>query len=213
MLTREDVQLLVDRLRKTQPSLVGEVIGPDKDVPIGLLQRVLKNLIKDEIPIRELTAILESLGENAAKTKNIVVLTELVRKRLSRTITEQFKNENDEIFAITLAPALEHQMTSTLQQEPDGLKLALPTDIAMDVCRNIAQAWKKVMDEGKDKVILLCDSRIRSSLADMISRSVSLLPVIAYDEIVLGTNVQAIETISVQKSDEIGMSKKEPALV
>jgi len=143
----------------------------------------------------------------------VVVLTELVRKRLSRTITEQFKNENDEIFAITLAPALEHQMTSTLKQESDGLKMALPTDIAMEVCRNVAQAWKKVMDEGKDKVILLCDSRIRSSLAELISRSVSLLPVIAYDEIVLGTNVQAVETISMQKLNEISIKAKEPALV
>ncbi len=199
LLSREDVQLLVDRLRKTQPSLVGEVIGPDKDVPIGMLQRVLKNLIKDGIPIRELTSVLESLGENAGKTKNVAVLTELVRKRLSRTITEQYKNEKNEILAITIDPALEHQMTSTLQQEPDGLKLNLPTDMTMDVCRKIAMAWKKVMDEGKDKVVLLCDSRIRSPLSNMIARSVSLLPVIAYDEIVLGTNVEPVETISIKQ--------------
>ena len=213
LLSREDVQLLVDRLRKTQPSLVGEVIGPDKDVPIGLLQRILKSLIKDGIPIRELTAVLEALGEHAGKTKNVMVLTELVRKRLCRTITEQYKNEKDEILAITLDPALEHQMTSTLQQEADGLKLNIPTDLAMDVCRKIAMAWKKVMDEGKDKVVLLCDSRIRSPLAGMISRSVSLLPVVAYDEVVLGTNVEPIETISIQQPEFNGQKDKKLALV
>ncbi|MBN1974889.1 MAG: flagellar biosynthesis protein FlhA [Sedimentisphaerales bacterium] len=213
LLTREDVQLLVDRLRKTQPSLVGEVIGPDKDVPIGLLQRVLKNLIKDGIPIRELTSVLESLGEHAGKTKNAAVLTELVRKRLSRTITEQFKNEKDEISAITLDPALEHHMTTILQQENDGLKLAMPTEMAMDVSRKIAQAWKKVMDAGKDKVVLLCDSRIRSPLAGMLSRTVSLLPVVAYDEIILGTSVEPIETISVQQFDYKGQKEQELALV
>ncbi len=159
----------------------------------------MKSLIKDGIPIRELTSVLESLGENAGKTKNAAVLTELVRKRLSRTITEQYKNEKDQILAITLDPALEHQMTSTLQQEADGLKLNMPTEMAMDVCRKIAMAWKKVMDEGKDKVVLLCDSRIRSPLSSMISRSVSLLPVVAYDEIVLGTNVEPIETISIKQ--------------
>jgi len=200
LLTREDVQLLVDRLRKTQPSLVGEVIGPDREVSIGLLQRVLKNLIKDGIPIRELTAILESLGEHASKTKNTAILTEMVRKRLSRTITEQYKNEDGKILAITLDPAIEHQMASTLQQEADGINLALPTEMAMDISRKTAQAWKAVMDQGKDKVVLLCDSRLRSPLAAMLSRTVPLLPVVAYDEIVLGTEAEPIETISIDQA-------------
>jgi len=213
LLTREDVQLLVDRLRKTQPSLVGEVVGPDKDVSIGLLQRVLKNLIKDGIPIREMTAILESLGENAGKTKNSAVLTELVRKRLSRTITEQYKNENDKILAITLDPTLEHQMVSTLQQEKDGISLALPTDTAMDISRRTAQAWKAVMDQGKEKVILLCDSRIRSPLAVMLSRTVSMLPVVAYDEIILGTEVEPIETISIKQVESADQTPQEYAMV
>ena len=208
LLTREDVQLLVDRLRKTQPSLVGEVVGPDRDVPIGLLQRVLKNLIKDGLPIRELTAILESLAEHASKTKNAAVLTEMIRKRLSRTITGQYRNEAGKILAITLDPALEHQMASTLQQEGDAINLALPTELAMDISRRTAQAWKAAMDEGKDKVILLCDSRLRSPLAVMLSRTVSLLPVVAYDEIVLGTEVEPIETISIQSAS--GGTSTEP---
>ena len=200
LLTREDVQLLVDRLRKTQPSLVGEVVGADGGVPIGLLQRVLKKLLADAIPIRELTVILESLGENASKTKNTDVLTEIVRKRLKRTITEMYKNEAGKISALTVNPALEHQMVSTLRQEADGLNLALPTEMAMDISRKIAQAWKEAMDKGRDKVVLLCDSRLRSSLAAMLSRTVSLLPVVAYDEIVLGTEVEPIETISIQQT-------------
>jgi len=203
LLTREDVQLLVDRLRKTQPSLVGEVIGPDRDVSIGLLQRVLKNIINDGIPIRELTAILESLGEHASKTKNAAVLTEMVRKRLSRTITEQCKNDNGRILAVTLDPALEHQMATTLQQEADGINLALPTEMAMDISRKTAHAWKRVMDKGNDKVVLLCDARLRSPLAVMLSRTVPMLPVVAYDEIVLGTEVEPIETISIQQAESI----------
>ncbi|MBN2183545.1 MAG: flagellar biosynthesis protein FlhA [Sedimentisphaerales bacterium] len=201
LLTREDVQLLVDRLRKTQPSLVGEVIGPDKDVPIGLLQRVLKNLIKDGIPIRELTAILESLGEHASKTKNSAVLTEMVRKRLSRTITEQYKDDSGKILAITLDPALEHQIASTLQQDKDGMSLALPTETAMDISRKTAQSWKAAMDQGRQKVVLLCDSRIRSPLSVMLSRTLSMLSVVAYDEIVLGTEVEPIDTISIRQAE------------
>lgn len=209
LLTREDVQLLIDRLRKTQPSLVGEVVGPDRDVSVGLLQRVLKNLIRDGIPIREMTAILESLGENASKTKNAAVLTEMVRKRMARTITEQYKGDDGRITAITLDPALEHQMASTLQQEPDTISLALPTDMAMDVSRQVAGAWKEVMDKGGDKVVLLCDSRLRSPLAAMLARTVSLLPVVAYDEIVLGTDVEPIRTVSIRKGESAAPKAKE----
>ena len=201
LLTREDVQLLVDRLRKTQPSLVGEVVGTNGEVPIGMLQRVLKNLLTDAIPIREMTVILESLGENTAKTKNTDILTEMVRKCLNRTITELFKNEAGKVSAITMEPALEHQMVSNLHQEANGINLALPAEIAMDISRKTAQAWKAAMDKGRDKVVLLCDSRLRSPLAAMLSRTVSLLPVIAYDEIVLGTEVEPIETISIHQTE------------
>jgi flagellar biosynthesis protein FlhA len=194
LLTREDVQLLVDRLRKTQPSLVGEVIG--ELVPIGLLQRILRNLLKDQIPVRQLNAIIESLGENASKTKNPVVLTE------SRTITAQYKDQNAKVSAITLEPALEHQMTAALQQDADSMTIALPAEMVMDISQKIAQAWKHAMDQGKDKTVLLCDSRLRAPLAAMLSRTVPPLPVIAYDEIVLGTDVEPIETISVQQTQQ-----------
>jgi flagellar biosynthesis protein FlhA len=198
LLTREDVQLLVDRLRKIQPSLVGDVVG--ELVSIGLLQRVLKNLLTNQIPIRELTTILESLGEHVSKTKNAAVLTEMVRKNLSRTITEQYRDQNGKIAAVTLDPALEHQMTSSLRQEGEEIALALPTEMVMDISKRIAQAWKQAMDSGRDKVVLLCDARLRSTMGGMLSRTVPPLPVIAYDEIVLGTEVEPIETIAAQQT-------------
>jgi flagellar biosynthesis protein FlhA len=211
LLTREDVQLLVDRLRKTQPSLVGEVVG--ELVPVGMLQRVLKNLLKDKIPVRQLNTILESLGEHASKTKNTDILTEMVRKRLARTITDQYKNKNGKISAITLEPALEHQMTSTLRQEADSLNLALPAEIAMQISTNIAQGWKEAMNSGMESIVLLCDSRLRRPLAAMLSRTVPPLPVIAYDEIVLGTEIEPINTISFELSQEVSPRERELAVV
>ncbi|MHC4739224.1 MAG: flagellar biosynthesis protein FlhA [Planctomycetota bacterium] len=198
LLTREDVQILVDRLRKTQPSLVGEVLG--EVVPIGTLQRVLRNLLKDGIPIRELTTILESLGEHASKTKNIIILTEMVRKSLKRTITEQYKDQTGKISAMTLEPALEHQIASTLKQDAEEITLNLPAEMAMNLSKKIAQLWKEAMDKGYEKVVLLCDSRLRAPLATMLSRTVPPLSVVAYDEIVLGTEVEPIEAVSIQQT-------------
>jgi len=196
LLTREDVQLLIDRLRKNQPSLVGEVVGTEGEISTGILQRVLRNLLRSGIPIRELTAILEALAENASKTKNVTTLTEMVRKSLSRTITEQYRDAKSKVYAIAFDPSFEHQLTSSLRQEGGELILGVPADTAVDLNRKVAEAWKSVMDQGRDKAILLCDARLRAPLAQMLARSLPMLPVVAYDEIVLGTDVEPLATIS-----------------
>ena len=209
LLTREDVQLLIDRLRKSQPSLVGELVGADGAVPIGLVQRVLRNLLASGIPIRELTTILESLAENAPRTKNPSTLTEVVRKSLNRAITEQYKTETGKVMAITFDPAVEHQLTAALSQEGGELTLNLPTELAMDLNRRVADAWKSAMDQGHEKVVLLCDARLRASLARMLSRTLQMLPVIAYDEIVLGTEVVPVETIGNQPDESSRKNERE----
>jgi flagellar biosynthesis protein FlhA len=197
MLTREDVQLLIDRLRKNQPSLVGEVVGTEGEISTGVLQRVLRNLLRSNIPVRELTAILEALAENASKTKNVNVLTEIVRKSLGRTITEQYKDAKGKIAAIAFDPVFEHQLTSSLRQEGGELILGVSAETAVDLNRKAADAWKSVMDQGRDRVVLLCDARLRAPLAQMLARNLPMLPVVAYDEIVMGTDVQPVATISV----------------
>jgi len=197
MLTREDVQVLIDRLRKNQPSLVGEVVGTEGEVSSGILQRVLRNLLRSGIPIRELTAILEALAENASKTKNVNVLTEIVRKSLARTITEQYKDAKGKVAAIAFDPVFEHQLTSSLRQEGGELILGVSAETAIDLNRKAADAWKSAMDQGRDKVVLLCDARLRAPLAQMLARSLPMLPVVAYDEIVMGTDVTPVATISV----------------
>lgn len=209
MLTREDVQLLVDRLRKNQPSLVGEVIGSEGDVSVGMLQRVLKNLLKSSVPIREMTAILESLAENAAKTKNATMLTEIVRKSLSRTITELHKGNTGKIVAITFDPLVEHQLTAALGQEGGELTLNIPTEIAVELSRRTAHAWKSAMDKGKDRTVLLCDARLRSPLARMLDRALPMLPVVAYDEIVAGTDIEPVETIASLQDDTMTTSEQD----
>jgi len=199
LLTREDVQQLVDRLRQIQPSLVGDVLAADGPVSIGLLQRVLKNLLKDQLPVRELTAIIETLSEYAPKSKNTAVLTEMVRKSLARTITDRLKDERGRIPAITLDTPLEHHMLNNLKQEAETVTLALPAQVTIEISRKVAQAWRSAMDKGKDKIVLLCDSRLRPALADILTRTVPSLPVAAYDEIVLGTEVEPFETIVVEQ--------------
>ena len=201
LVTRDDVQKLVDRLRQTQPSLVGEVVG--ELVPMGLLQRVVQNLLEDGIPIRDLNHILEALGENAPRTKNARVLTEIARKSLARTITEKNKDALGRIAAIAFEPSLEHHLLTSLRHDHDETTLAVEPEITMEITRNIAQAYKSAMDKGHDKVVLLCDARLRTSLKTLLARAISRLPVVAYDEIIVGAPIDAIETITAQTAGVI----------
>ena len=194
LLTREDVQQLVDRLRKSQPSLVGDVVG--ELVNIGLLQRVLQNLLKDCLPIRDLPKILEALSENAPKTKNVSFLTELVRKAISRTITETYKNSDGRIIAISLDPELEHDLVSCVRQEGENMILGITPDKSMMITQRASQEWTRAMEKGYDSVILLCDSRIRRPLSDSIKRSIPRMPVVAYDEMVMGTDIEPVAAIT-----------------
>jgi flagellar biosynthesis protein FlhA len=199
LLTREDLQTLLDRLRATQPSLVGDVVG--ELVPTPVLHRVLKNLLKNQIPVRELPVILESLAEHASRTKNAGVLTELVRKSLARTITQMYRDDKGRVSAIVFEPHLEEQLVSTIRPTAGGaeeVNLAIPAELAIDMGRKVAMAWKRAMDKGLDKIILLCDSRLRSALAAMLARTVPMLPVIAYDEILQAADIEPVETIAAQ---------------
>jgi len=199
LLSRDDVQMLVDRLKDKQPALVNGVVGDA--VPLGLLHRVLQNLLKDGIPIRDLAQILEVLGDHAGRTKDVGVLTELARKALVRTITEQHRDAQGRIEAISLEPALEYELRKGLGKEGEGEGLALSPDRALALSQNIAEAWRAALDGGHDKAALLCDYRIRPQLSAILSRQIPQLPVLAYDEIALGTRIESVGTVSLPARD------------
>jgi flagellar biosynthesis protein FlhA len=192
LLTREDVQQLVDRLRSSQPSLVGDVVG--EMVSVGLLQRILQNLLREGISIRDLALVLEALGEAAPKSKHATLLTEVTRKKLMRTITEKHKTPTGSITAITLDPILEHHLISSVSQQNETVSLAIPPEMALELNNKIADCWKSAMNRAFENIVVLCDARIRPALASMIERSIPRLPVVAYDEIVPGTEIEPVET-------------------
>ncbi len=194
LLTREDVQQLLERLRKVQPSLVGEVVP--EVVSVGLLQRVLQNLLREEISIRDLPLILEALGEHGGRTKNAVLLTELARKALARTITEQHKANDGTLYAITLDPTVEHTLLGQVNQSNDAIGLSVDPETASCLGQAAAQAWKAVMEKGIDHAIVLCDARLRAGLRTLLQRTIPRLPIIAYDEIVPASPIEPVEMLT-----------------
>ncbi len=199
LLSRDDVQTLVDRLQEKQPALVSSVIG--ETVSMGLLHRVLQNLLRDSIPICDLGKIIEALGDHAMRTKDPGVLTELVRKNLVRTITEQHADEKRAISAITLNPTLEYELCNRVTSQTDTNGATLPPDKAMVLTSHIAECWKTAMEQGCENVVLMCDYRVRAHLAHMLERQLPQLPVIAYDEVATGTQIDNIASVEVELED------------
>jgi flagellar biosynthesis protein FlhA len=193
LLGRDDVQQLVDRLRERQPTLVNTVMS--EAVTVGLLQRVLQNLLADSIPIRDLAQVLESLGDHATRTKDPATLTELARKALVRTITEQHLDSDGQIRALVLEPSLEGELRGAMAKEGE---IAISGQRMMDIARRVSDAWQAAMEQGHDKVVLLCDARLRAHLAGVLSRQLPQLPVVAYDEVTLGTRIQSVGMVALE---------------
>jgi flagellar biosynthesis protein FlhA len=191
LLSRDDVQKLVERLKEKQPALVNSVV--DQSVPTALLHRVLQHLLRDGIAVRDLAQIIEALGDHAGRTKDPALLTELVRKVLVRTITEQHVDGTGGVSAITLEPSLEYELRNKASSEAEGW--SLPPERAMELVRRVGEAWKQAMDLGLDKAVLLCDGKLRPHLAGLLARQIPQLPVLAYDEIALGTRTDSVATV------------------
>ncbi len=198
VLSRDDVQQLVDRLRERQPTLVNTVVG--EAVSLALLHRVLQNLLRDGIPVRDLSKILEGLGEHASRTKDPETLTELTRKSLARTITEQHSDFAGRVRAVVLEPSLEYELRSGLAGEDNARAAGIPPEKGLEIARATADVWKRAMEQGHDGAVLLCDPMLRPHLAGMLRRQIPPLAVVAYDEIVPGTDIESVGTVTLKKA-------------
>src|SRR6185503_4139465 len=105
LLTRQEVKNLIENLKARVPALIEEVI-PTQVKP-GELQKVMQNLLRERVPVRDLETILETLGDFSSRTKDLDILTEYVRNALARSICKQYVDDRDRLWCVTLDPALE----------------------------------------------------------------------------------------------------------
>src|SRR5437764_7547140 len=152
LLTRQEVKNLVENLKQRVPALVEEVI-PTQVKP-GELQKVMQNLLRERVPVRDLETILETLGDYAARTKDLDVLTEYVRNGLSRTICKQYVYDQDRIWCITLDPALEDLIDGHIERSERGMSNSMPPHTAQAIVQRIASKTQELTQTGRQAVIL-----------------------------------------------------------
>lgn len=192
LLGRQEAAGLIDNFKKTHPKVIEELI-PDL-LPLGSVVRVLQNLLKEQISIRDLLTIFETLADEAVRTKDVDVLTEGVRRALARGITAKYTTDYGNIPVMTLSPQIEETIANSLLQTEQGVQLVMDPQTASRLITNIAHAVE-AHPEIAGQPILLTSPTSRRHLYKLTSRFIPQLIVLSHNELTSDANVQAVTTV------------------
>ena len=194
LLTRQDVQELLDRVKKDYPAIVDDCM---KVASIGLIQRVLKALLHEKIPIKDMITILETITDTAEITKNVDIIVEQVRSRLSRVITNLYKDENGVIKLVTFDTNTEQYLLNKLQQQGDSKQFLLSVADMNKLVEEVGNTANQILSQGIAPVILIVDPMIRKSLSEIFERFGLDVVVLAHSEIDSNAKFEVLGTINI----------------
>jgi flagellar biosynthesis protein FlhA len=195
LLGRQEVKEMVDLVKESRPAVVDELI-PDL-MSIGEIQKILQNLLRENVPLQDLLTILETLADYSPSTKDADVLTEYVRRSLSRSITSRYAEEN-KLAVVTIDPGLEKRIGESLQQTLYGTYPVLPPEVSQRIVQGVQSLIEKLRRRGLSPVIL-ASPRIRMPFRRMVERFMPDLPVLSLHEILPQIEV---ESVGVLKENE-----------
>ena len=187
ILTRQDVQALLDNLKQTHPAVVNELI-PGL-LSIGQVQRILQNLLAEGISIRNLAGILEKVGDYATQTKNPDELSEHARRALGTQLARPFQAENGNVRAITIDPKLEAQLAQGVRQSASEIALIIDPRLARHVIDSLSRLMQQMIAAGQQPVVL-CAPTLRLAFRRFFEATFSDLAVLSYAEIPARVQVQ-----------------------
>ena len=179
LLNRQQVQTLIDNLKKTQPALVEEVVP--KMFSLGEIQKILANLLAENVPIRDMASIIEALGDYGNLTRDTDLLTEYVRQSLKRSISKRFIPE-DVAYAITLDPSLEQLIIDSTKQSEHGAYLAIEPVQVHSIFDKLRFIIENMKNKGKTPVILT-SPLVRRQFRKITEQISPELAVLSYNEI------------------------------
>lgn len=194
LLTRQDVNNLVDNLKESNPALVDELIP--KLMSIGEVQKVLQNLLREGVSIRDLLTIFEILADHAAATRDTDLLTEYVRQGLRRAISSRYFPGGDEVTTvITLDPKLEQEIMSSVKQTEQGAYLSLDPARTQAVIDDLGQKIQQFEQMGKVPIVV-CSPIVRMYFKKMTEEYYRDLIVVSYNEVEPNINLESIGMVS-----------------
>ena len=196
LLGRQEVQHLIDNLQKQAPKAVEELIP--NVLTIGGVQQVLALLLREQVSIRDLKSIIETLADWAPNVKSPEKLAEFVRRKFARAITTKYSTPEGVLPLISLAPALERTMGEALQQTDEGSFLALEPGSAQIIINKLARAAEKFGEIGQSPV-LLAPGHLRAAVFNFVDRFAPGYAVISHHEIAANTKVQSLGVVGISE--------------
>ena len=193
LLTRAETERLLARLRPAQAGLLDEVIPTV--LTVGEIQKVLQNLLREKVSIRHLEAILEVLADAGRASKDAEVLTEMVRQRLGTVICQTLANKAGELVVLTLDPAIEHQLATSLKAVNDKSTLVLEPRFAEQMIGRIAAQVERMM-KGNVMPVLLTAPELRRHLRRVTERVLPHLSVVSMSEVPTTVSLKAYGLVS-----------------
>ena len=192
LLGRQDVQVLLDALAKTHPKPVEELVP--QLLSVGGVQKVMQNLLRENVSVRDLLTIVESLADHAATTKDPIPLTEHVRQALSRSIVQRYIGPDRVLHVMTLAPTLERAIGEAVHRTEEGGTLALEPGLAQRLLAKLAEVAEPFALQGRQPV-LLCSTGIRGHLRRFLERFLPSLVLLAPAEIPTTVRLQSLGVV------------------
>jgi flagellar biosynthesis protein FlhA len=187
ILTRQDVQALLDNLKQTHAAVVNELVPAQ--LSVGQVQRILQNLLAEGISIRNLAGILEKVGDYASLTKNSDELSEHARRAIGTQLSKPFQTENGAVRAITIDPRLEAQLAQGMRQTQTEVALVVEPRLARHVVESLSKFVQQMIAAGHQPVVL-CAPQLRLAFRRFLENTFSDLAVLSYAEIPPRVQVQ-----------------------
>jgi flagellar biosynthesis protein FlhA len=198
LLGRQDVQRMLDHLKQSHPKVVEDLV-PNL-LPLGSVVRVLQNLLREQVPIRDLLAVLETLGDWAPFTKDADALTEHARRGLARTLTKMHLAPDGSLAVITLSHAVESALAEALQKGDHGRVLALDPATANRMMSGLARQIERCAGLNLQPVVL-CSAPVRPALKKLADRFIPNLFVLSYEEILSTVEVRSLGSVELSDAD------------
>ena len=204
LVSREEVCRLLDQLKNSAPKLVEETV-PALVKPAEV-QRVLHNLLRERVPVRDLETILETMGDWISQTRDAGVLTEYVRNALRRGISQQHAVQDEQgdlrIHCVTLDPELEELVSGHIERGPAGATLTMPPARIQEVVACVASTVERLVTRGYHPVVITSPS-VRAQLWQILESRIAGVAVLAYNEIEKGIDVESVGLVSLARNEQM----------
>ena len=193
LLSRQDVQSLVNNVKETNPVLVDELVP--KLLGLGEIQKVLQNLLKEGISIRDLQTIFETLADYAPTTRDTDILTEYARQSLKRAISSKFFPANETTSVVTLDPKIEQEIMASVKQTEQGAYLTLDPDRTKKMIASVEKEIKKLEELGKSPIVITSPI-VRMYFKRLTEDYIKDLIVVSYNEIESNIELQSVGMVT-----------------